>query len=309
MPHAVGVSFGLEYITVSKAREDDTVDHTWSHTTSPAYQDLFQRVLEERVQGHLDTRPGEELPNTHLIPPESQNVEDLLQRELEEVLATIKSTLGGTEVVPAISVPYHWNETVQRAVFKAAEGAKMPLAGIHMLLRLPRALEKAYQFDSDASVDDYFFIVVDYNRTYLHLLICETAKYGGYGIVEGQVQLSHLGESSVSRRGYREEVLESVKKFLSLTTVKSDSSTDGRIDYHKIKAVVLSGNASNDGMQEMKNILQHVFGQDLLCGSHPPLYAAAVGAARAAKLQVEDPKSTKDFVSMPEDIPDEPKAS
>ena len=56
----------------------------------------------------------------------------------------------------------------------------------------------------------------------------------------------------------------------------------------------------------MRNILQHVFEQDLLCDCHPPLYAAAVGAARAAKLQVEDPKSTKDFVSMPEYIPDEP---
>ena len=105
----------------------------------------------------------------------------------------------------------------------------MPLAGIHMLLKLPRALEKAYQFDSDASVDNYYLIVVDYNRTYLHLLIGETAKDGGYGIVESQVQLLHLGETSAAKRGYCEEVLESIKKFLSLTTVKGDSSTNGRI--------------------------------------------------------------------------------
>ncbi len=35
--------------------------------------------------------------------------------------------------------------------------------------------------------DDYYFIVVDYYQSYLHLLTCETANNGGYAIVEGQV--------------------------------------------------------------------------------------------------------------------------
>lgn len=309
MSHAIGISFGLDHVTVSQARDDDTMDHIGSHTTSPAYQEFFQRVLGERVQGNLDARPGEEVPNTYLVPPKSHDVENLLRQELEKVIATIESALCGAQVVPAISVPYHWNGTVQRAVFKVAEEAKMPLAGIHMLLRLPRALDKAYQFDSDASVDDYHLIIVDYNRSYLHLLVSETAKDGGYGIVESQVQLSHLGETAASKTGYREEVLESINKFLSLTTVKGDSSTGGKIPYHKIRAVTLSGDASSEGMQEMRNILRHVFGQTLLCDSHSPLYAAAEGATRAAKLQIEDPKSTKDFVSVPEYIPDEPKPS
>ncbi|KAI4161656.1 MAG: hypothetical protein LQ342_004664 [Letrouitia transgressa] len=306
MSYAIGISFGLEYIAISKAYGDDTVDFIGRHATCPAYQGFFQRVLRERVQGNLDTCPGRGVPNTHLIPPKLHEVQYLLGRELEKVLATVETSLSAAEPVPAISIPYHWNATAQRAVFKATEKAKMPLAGIHMLLRLPQALEKAYQFDSDASVTDYYFVVVDYNRTYLHFLICETARDGGYGIVENQVQLSRLGETSASQRGYREEVLESINRFLSFTTVKGDS-TGGKILYYKIKAVTLSGEASSEGMQCMRNLLLQIFGQEVLYDSHLPLYAAAVGAARAAKLQVDNPKSTKDFVSMPEYIPDEPK--
>ncbi|KAI4209752.1 MAG: hypothetical protein LQ351_007348 [Letrouitia transgressa] len=307
MSYPIGISFGLEHITISKAGEDDTVEFIGRHATSPAYQDFFQRVLRERVQGNLDTRPGREVPYTHLIPPKLHEVEYLLGRELEKVIVTAKSSLGCSELVLAISVPDHWNATMQRAVFKATEGAKMPLAGIHMLLRLPRALEKVYHLDSDVFVTDYYFVAVDYNRTYLHLLLCETARDGGYGIVENQVQLSHLGETSVFQRGYHEEVLESINRFLSLTTVKGQS-TDGLILYSRIKAVTLSGEASSEGMQGMRKTLLQIFGQEMLCESHPPLYAAALGAARAAKLQVDYPKSTKHFVSMPEYIPDESKA-
>ena len=307
MSHAIGISFGLEYVSVSKACKDDTVDHVGSHTTSSAYRELFQRVLDERVPGNLDACPGEAVPDTHLIPPKSDDAETIFHQEFQKVLSIIGTRLDSTDFEPAISVPYHWNETVQRAVFKAAEGAKIPLAGIHMLLRLPRALEKAYQLDSDTVFDDYFFIVVDYNRTYLHLLICETARDGGYGIVENQVQFAHLGENSSSKSGYHEEVLESIQKFLSLSTTKDNFSTVGKIPDRDIKAAMLSGNASAEWLQKMRNILQQIVGRELLYSSCPPLYAAAVGAARAAKLQIENPKSTKDFVSMPEDIPDEPR--
>ncbi|KAI4131408.1 MAG: hypothetical protein LQ338_001235 [Usnochroma carphineum] len=308
MSQAVGISFGPEYITVSKAQDDEFVDYI-NHAASSAYQELFQHVLQRRVQGDLNSRPGEEVPDTHLLPPQSRSdeVENLLRQELEAVTKRIPDAV---KAVPAISIPYHWNETVQRAIFKAAEGAKIPLAGIHMLLKLPRALERGYQLDSRTSEDDYYFIIVEYNSAYLHLLICETSKDGGSGIVEGQVQLPHLGEKSASRERYNEEVLEAIKRFMSLTTIDGVSSkTDGRLPYNKIIAVILSGEASSEGMQEIGGLLKQVFGENLLFSSHPPLYTGALGAARVAKQQVEDPKSTKDFVSMPHDIPDEPKPS
>lgn len=304
MSQAVGIGFGLEFITVSTGQNDSI--NNFKHTASADYKEFSQHLLQSRVQNNLGSRPEEEVRNTHLVPPKSQSddVEHLLRRELEAVIASLPDS---AKPVAAITIPYHWNDTVRRAMFKAAEGAKIPLAGIHMVLKLPRALDIAYQLDTRLSEDDYFFVVVDYNTSYLHILICETAKDGGYGIVEGQVQLPHLGEKSAA--GRRNEALEAVKRFLSLTTVDGTSSTDGRPPRKEIKAVLVSGDASSDGVQEMRDLLKEVFGESLIFSDQPPSFAGALGAARAAKQQVEDPKTTKDFVSMPYDIPDEPKPS
>lgn len=228
----------------------------------------------------------------------------MLREELEAVLERIPN---GAKIVPTITIPYHWNFTVQRATFKAAEGAKIPLAGIHMLLRMPRAVERAYELDSRIDLDDYFFIVVDYNSKYMHLLICETARDGGYGLVEGQVQFSHLGENSDSGEGYREAVVEAIKRFVSLTTVDGESWLDVKPPYSLIKAVILSGNASSTGMVQIREVLRQIFGQSLVRDSYPPLYAGAIGAAGAAKGQIENPKTTDDFICAPIPIPDEPK--
>lgn len=247
------------------------------------------------------------MPDTHHVPPESQSadVENMLREELEAVIERI---LDAARIVPTITIPYHWNFTVQRATFKAAEGAKIPLAGIHMLLRMPRAVERAYELDSRIILDDYFFIVVDYNSKYMHLLICETAKDGGYGLVEGQVQLAHLGENSSSKEGYCEAVINAIKKFISLTTVDGESWIDVKPPYHLIKAVILGGNASSRGMEQIREVLQQVFERSLIRDSYPPLYAGAIGAAGAAKGQIENPKSNDNFICAPIPVPDEPKS-
>lgn len=306
MSQAIGICFGPEHITVSKAGNGDSFDQIHSHSASPVYQEFFQLVLQKRVQGDLNSRPREEVPDTYLVPPESQSrdVEKMLRHELEAVIERIPDV---AKIVPTIAIPYHWNWTVQRATFKAAEGAKIPLAGIHMLYKMSRAVERAYELDSRIVLDDHFFIVVDYNSKYIHLLMCETAKGGGYGIVEGQVQLPHLGESSGSNEGYREEVVEAIKRFVCLTTVDGESWIDVKPPYHLIKAVILGGNASSRRMEQIREVLQQVFGRSLVRDSYPPLYAGAIGAARAAKEQEEDPKSTRDFISAPIPVPDEPK--
>lgn len=306
MSQAIGICFGPEHVTVSKAGDGDSFSHIVSHSPSPAYQEFFQLVLEKRVQGDLDSRPGEDVLDTHNVPQVSQmeDLEIMLRDELEAVIERIPDA---ATIVPTISIPYHWNLTAQRATWKAAEGAKIPLAGIHMLLRMPRAVERAYALDSRIDLDDYFFILVDYNYKYMHLLICETARDGGYGLVEGQVQFSHLGENSGSREGYREAVVEAIKKFVSLTTVDGESWIDVKPPYSLIKAVMISGNASSRGMEQIREVLQQVFGQSLIRDSYPPLYVGAIGAAGAAKGQIKNPKTTDNFICAPIPVPDEPK--
>lgn len=254
--------------------------------------------------------------SSHQNPKPKSYVSALFTHEIDAIKSDASRVLGSITVdVKAISVPYHWNSTVQQAIFSATRVANVPLAGIHLLLRHPQALEKAYHLESSIAEDDYLSLVVDYNRSYLHLLICETVKDGGYALVEGQVQLPHLGEYAVSKGEpgqHYERISKALERFIYLTTAKDPSSSTGGLPYHNVKAVVLGGEASSEAMRRMHDVLQQIFadlGKGVLFDSLDPLYLGSMGAARAAKSQVENPKTTRDFISMPDYIPDEPKAS
>ena len=320
MPYPLGLNFGPTYLTASYALDDGSVVPVTLVTASAAYQDFFRESLQKSVQKDLQSRLREQLPNSHLFPPESQaeNLSALFTHEINAVISDASRVLESTAVdVKAISLPYHWNRTAQQAILSAAQAAHVRLAGIHLLLRYPRALDKAHDLESCLAEDDYLSLVVDYNRSYLHLLICETAKGGGYALVEGQVQLPHLGEDDVSKSESEqqyERISKALASFLSLTTMRDASSSTGTqlLPYHDIKAVVLAGEASLAAMQRMHDVLQQSIaklGNGALFDSLDPLSSASMGAARAAKAQVDDPKSTRDFISMPDYVPDEPKAS
>ncbi len=318
MPYPLGLNFGPTHITASHALDDGFIVPVTRVTASVAYQDFFRQSLQKRIQNDLQSRPQEQLPNSHLFPPESQAEElsALFTHEIDAIKSDASRVLGSITVdVKAISVPYHWNSTVQQAIFSATRVANVPLAGIHLLLRHPQALEKAYHLESSIAEDDYLSLVVDYNRSYLHLLICETVKDGGYALVEGQVQLPHLGEDAVSKGEpgqHYERISKALERFIYLTTAKDPSSSTGGLPYHNVKAVVLGGEASSEAMRRMHDVLQQIFadlGKGVLFDSLDPLYLGSMGAARAAKSQVENPKTTRDFISMPDYIPDEPKAS
>ena len=318
MPYPLGLNFGPTYITAAHALDDGSIVPVTRVTASVTYQDFFRQSLQKRVQNDLQSRPGEELPDSHRFPPESQaeQLSALLNHEIDAIKSDASRVLGSTTVdVKAISFPYHWNFTAQQAIFNAMTVANVPLAGNHMLSRHPRALERAYQLESSIGADDYHSLVVDYNRSYLHLLICETAKHGGYALVEGQVQLPQLGEDAISNGEpgqHYERISNALERFISLTTTKDPSSSTGEIPYHDVKAVVLGGDASSEAMRCMHDVLREVsadLGKDVLFDSLDPLYLASMGAARAAKSQVDNPKTTRDFQSFPDWIPDEPRPS
>jgi hypothetical protein len=62
----------------------------------------------------------------------------------------------------------------------------------------------------------------------------------------------------------------------------------------------------------MHEMIQRIFsdlGEDVLYDSVDPSYLGLMGAARAAMSQIKNPKSTRDFISMPGYIPDEAQLS
>lgn len=189
MTYPLGISFGPTYITGAYALDDGSIVPVTRVPATMAYQNFFQQTLQKRVQDDLQSRPQEGVPDTHLFPSEFRagELETLCIHELNAIKADSERVLGATVDVKAISIPYHWNTTVQSAISNAAQAVNNPLAGTRIFVRLPRALAKAYNIESSIAEDDYYCIVVDYNQSYLHLLICETAKNGGYALVEGQV--------------------------------------------------------------------------------------------------------------------------
>ncbi len=140
MPYPLGLNFGPTYLTASRALDDGSIVPVTQVTASAAYQEFFRQSLQKRVQNDLQSRPREQLSDSHLFPSESQAEElsALFAHEIDAIKSDASRVLGFTAVdVEAISVPYHWNSTAQQAIFSAAKVADVPIAGIHLLLRHP----------------------------------------------------------------------------------------------------------------------------------------------------------------------------
>lgn len=184
------------------------------------------------------------------------------------------------------------------------------MTGSHMLLKFPNALEKAYQLREKG---DYCSIIVDYNPGYLHLLICETEHQGGYALVENQVQMPHLGESSIlssQKDSHYEQIEAALTKFLALTAVRKGAQC--RMPYSNIKVGTVSGEASAEGRKRIKELLQTVvaeLGKNTVLDSIDGGYVGAFGAGYAAKSQAEIPKSMDDYIDLPRRVSDGPMAN
>lgn len=186
MPQAFSITFGPTSIAVSRADEDEShflPQNPYAKSSLPGLhptQSLHSSTSASRLP------PRRHVPETYNTPPESQlqSIEAFLLREMKRVLKRIDLTSDTTKDTVGITIPYHWNSTLQQATYKAAKQAPMLFAGNHVLLRLPRALEVAYQLNSDVGTAVFndagidfdelcFSIVVDYNHNYLYLLFCD----------------------------------------------------------------------------------------------------------------------------------------
>jgi hypothetical protein len=308
MPYPLGVYFGPTFMTAAHALEDGKVVPVAKTECSIGYQDFFNDNLSRKVESKLETLPEEN--------PAGRNYPVTDQKQLfTEALGSIKSeaerVLGQPADVQAIVTPYHWDDGIRMVVWDAAVASGILLGGTHMLNRLPKAVFRAQDMSIGRPQDQYNVLMVDYNTNYLHFLICEVAW--DVCAIEGQVQLPELGEKSALKHAkvqegdsedpHWSEVRRSLNTFVELAKARLG-------DY---KFITLSGEAE-ETMGEMRRLLEsfpdsEAKGKLVNNDSIPPLYAAAFGAAHAAKAQTDDPKTTRDFLSFPDPIPEEPRSS
>lgn len=118
----------------------------------------------------------------------------------------------------------------------------------------------------------------------------------------------HLGGSLSSGEGYAEKMLEAIQTFLAFLTVDGNTWVDTKPLFYLLKAVFLSGDASFEAMQQLKNLLQHPFAPSLMYDTEHPLNAGAVGAVHAARRQIYHPDSIKSGLSACADgqLPEDP---
>ncbi len=308
MPYPLGVSFGPTLVTAAQVLDDGTIIPVTKKECSPAYQEFFQQHLEHTVQSNLEELADENCPG-RLYPVTNQKT--LFTEALESIKKEAEHVLGRPADIQAIATPYQWDGGIRSAVWDAAVAAGSELGGSHMLWKAPHAIFHAYDTPMERP-HEYNVLMVDYNKAYLFIAICEVSW--GVCAIEGQVRVPDLGEHAVLEYAEVQEgdpvdnahwskVRETLNKFVGLAKERLG-------DY---KFITLSGEAEKT-MGKMRRLLERfpdseAKGKLVNNDSIPPLYAAAFGAARAAKAQTDDPKTTRDFLSFPDPIPEEPRSS
>ncbi len=129
-----------------------------------------------------------------------------------------------------------------------------------------------------------FVVLVSYNEASLSVQIANK------GTIYASATFSELGEAFVTRgstENYFDTVTQAIQGWLAATS-KTIPEND---EYQEsaIKALVLSGDASEAGFKDLKKVLSEIFAGAELKDGIEPVYVAAVGAARRGWQMVDNP--------------------
>lgn len=129
-----------------------------------------------------------------------------------------------------------------------------------------------------------FVVLVNYNEVALSL------QMANRGTIYASTTHSELGSTSVTR-GTTEHYLDTVKKAIQGWLAATSKTIPESDEYQEsaIKAVVLSGDASEAGFKDLKKVLSEIFAGAELKDGIEPIYVAAVGAARRGWQMVDNP--------------------
>ena len=179
------------------------------------------------------------------------------------------------------------------------DAARQPhmMVGYDMLLCHEQTARLAYNLGKSRR-GKWFLVSVEYNTQNLYLTFAEISNRESPGedprcSVEGQYLLKNLGETSPTQAGSPSEhyanIEEAFNQFLSKHVSKDPYAI---FPYSAIKAIILTGDASDNGMRTIHEILRKVFDDLPQCASGNiftslrPSHVVALGAARAVRAKV-----------------------
>lgn len=230
-----------------------------------------------------------------LTEDEFARIESIFDQQLQQIKQRAEHNLGQSIGISAISLPYYWNEQLKEAVQQAASHPHM-MVRRDMLLCHELTARLAYNLGNSRE-GAWFFVSVEYNTLDLYLTFAmiidpkhpgEDPRYS----VDGQYLLENLGEASLTRADSHLEHDANIKEAINRFYLKHVSKDPySKFPYSYIRGIILTGDASDNGMRTMKRILREVFVDLPQCASGNiftslrPSHVMALGAARAVRTQ------------------------
>lgn len=152
----------------------------------------------------------------------------------------------------------------------------------------------------------YAVLIVDYNTEYLHFALCDVSL--GAALTEAEVQFPDLGEKAAPEPLSSQENTIDLpfyhKVHGALSSFVESAEAHPELCAAEYKEIIFSGEAERTKgiMQALTEDFSEARGEIKLVknGDIDLFYAGAIGATPAAKKQVDGPKKTRDFISMPD---------
>ncbi|KAL9623947.1 MAG: hypothetical protein Q9204_007909 [Flavoplaca sp. TL-2023a] len=271
-----------------------------------------------------------------LVPsPSDLHDHDRTQSIFVDALRTIQEAASQTLQRPlqiaTVSVPEHFNDSSALAVIEAFKEVEPSYKQPWQVIKSGAATWLAYGLytcealglnhdDCDVDYDLNTMIMVEYDETYLQL---STANVGSVTCnIETRVRFADLGENAKldavanasQEAGIQQKILQNedsgsattvqkkhyanIENTLSDFLMEQESAPRGFNWWDTVRAVVISGDASESGLQGLRGCVDNALGQhrDKMRDSIDPLYVEAMGAAQRGQHQVLNPRFLDDIV-------------
>ena len=196
----VGLNFGPTSLSIAFFSEDS--EYYTGVPCDELYRDVFGDSLYYKVQCYIDSslfvcssNSAEPSFTTHAKVPE---LVEAFSKHIKEAIGMGISSLDNNPALEfklmAVTVPDHWGESARTLVANATKLAGHPLNGSHMIVPLSRAIQSTFQM-SKYTEGTYLTLILDYNKTHLHLMLVEMC--GTDCTMKREIYCDHLGEDQL----------------------------------------------------------------------------------------------------------------
>ena len=201
----VGLNFGPTKLTIACLINHERTGYIASDC-GDRYQSFFQYTLRKGVALSPEHDSSEGLTTSANSSLTRQEIESaamapIISKHIKDVVRDATKAYDHEPHLMfrlmALTVPNHWDRSTRKLVADAASMAQHPLDGPHMVLPSPRAIHLSFQMSKNTQ-GNYLTLVLDFNRSYLHLMLLETIETY-HCAMKRETHFPHLGEDKLHK--------------------------------------------------------------------------------------------------------------